>query len=88
MIAPTPSGCSSQVRFELLAGTERFVPAQIGGGRIIFEHAVMLPGTNGELVAHIDDHQQRWELTWEASDAPRRRVDCEFRELAYSAAAE
>lgn len=81
MVAPTPSGYSANVRLELLVGDRRFPLAQIGGGRLIFREPVVLSCAAGEVSAHIDEHVQRWHVTWDASDAPRRIVYAEFREI-------
>ena len=82
MVAPTPSrGYSAKVRLELRIGGDRFALAQIGGGRLVFKQAVILPGTNGEVLAHIDEHEQRWAVTWPASDAPREIVPARYHEV-------
>ena len=81
MVAPTRSGYSARVRLELWIGDERFALGQIGGGKFMLAHEAVIPGTTGEIVAHIDDHEQRWQATWEASDAPRRIVKAEFRQI-------
>ena len=83
MVAPTVSGYSSNVRMELLAGTQRFFPSQIAAGRITFDREVLLPGTEGELILFIDEHSRRWHLTWEASDKPRRTWLTKYRDVEY-----
>ncbi len=81
MVAPQPShGHSARVRLQLLIGKHCIPLAQIGGDRMFFDHSVTLPGVSGEVVAEIDEHQQRWQVTWQASNEPQRVVVVEFRE--------
>ena len=84
MVAPTISGYSSNVRIELVSGTERFFPAQIAAGRITFDRDVVLPGTEGELILFVDGHPRRWHLTWEASDKPQRTWIAKYRDLEFA----
>ena len=84
MVALPVSGYSSNVRIELFAGTERFLPAQVGAGKITFDRDVVLPGTEGELILYIDEHPRRWHLTWEVSDLPRKTWMAEYRDVAYT----
>ena len=86
MVANAPSGYSTTVRIELLAGAERFFPAQVGDGRIMFERDVVLPGSEGVLILHIDEHVRRWRLNWEASDVPSNLWIAKFRDVEYPAA--
>ena len=82
MFVSQPSlGYSARVRLELRAGGKSFPLAQIGGRRLIFDDPITLPGTDGEVVAHIDEHQQRWAVTWTTSNAPRRTIPAEFTEI-------
>ena len=86
MVAPTPSGYSANVRLELLIGGRPFPLGQIGGGNLIFDEPIVLPGTAGEVFAYIDEHVQRWHVTWNASETPRQVIAAEFREVAYTPA--
>jgi len=82
MSTPTITGYSAKVRLELQVGTVCYPLAQIGGDRLIFTRDVELPGTSGEVRAHVDEHVNRWMATWEANDAPRRIVSAKLRLIA------
>ena len=86
MVAPTPSGYSAKVRLQLLIEGRPYPLGQIGGGKLIFDEPLVLPGNAGEVVASIDEHVQRWHVTWDPSAAPRQIVAAEFREVAYTRA--
>ena len=81
MVAPKPTGHSSKVRLEVRAGGCKFRVAQIGAGRLVFDSPVLLPGTSGEAVAHIDDREQRWSVTWEKCVTPQRIISAEFQAI-------
>jgi hypothetical protein len=81
MVAPIPESHSSAVRLDLYIGMERFALSQMGEGCLFFENDVVLPGTAGELVAKVDSHEERWEVKWEKSDAPRKKIAVECRAL-------
>jgi hypothetical protein len=81
MVAPTSSGYSASVRLSLRVNGQQFEPAQIGGGMLIFDHPITLPGDSGELHVHIDDHLHRWKVTWDPSATPRRTIVAQFEEL-------
>jgi hypothetical protein len=82
MVASLLAGYSALVRIELLVDGLRLPVAQIGGGRLIFDRPVSLPGTTGRIVARIDENEQCWQATWSASDEPRRVVEAELAEIA------
>ena len=69
------------MRLELRVGDLRFELAQIGDDRLIFDRGVILPGTTGEVLAHIDEHERRWMVNWAASDAPRQVVQAQYHEV-------
>jgi len=73
-IAAPVNGYSARVKLELCAGDHTFKLSQIGGGRLVLKDAVILPGTEGEVIAHIDEHVQRWTARWEPGDGPRKVV--------------
>lgn len=82
MIVSQPiAGYSARVRVELFVAGQCIRVAQMGGGRLIFDAPVTLPGTTGEVMAHIDEHEQRWQVVWPASDTPARIIRADFREI-------
>jgi hypothetical protein len=81
MVAPTPSGYSARVRLELTIGSACYTLAQIGGGRLMFDHPTVLPGTTGTVTAYIDDRARHWRVTWEACATPQRTIMAEFRDV-------
>jgi hypothetical protein len=81
MSTPTITGYSAKVRLEAQVGTLCYPLAQIGGDRLIFTRDVELPGTSGEVRAHVDEQVHRWVATWEASDVPRRIVSAKLRPI-------
>ena len=83
MVAPPNSGYSACVRLELVIGAMRFPLTQMGGGRLMFGREVVLPGTTGEAICHVDDRERRWHVTWEAMTTPQRTVMAEFRDVEY-----
>jgi hypothetical protein len=84
MVAPPNSGYSARVRLELVIGEVRIPLAQAGGGRLMFGQEIVLPGTTGEVICHVDDRERRWRVTWEATSLPQRTVMAEFRDVEYS----
>jgi hypothetical protein len=81
MVAPKPSnGYSAHVQLELRVGEARFPLAQIANDRIILDHAMVLPGTTGEVLAIIDSKERRWMATWVESETPRQVVLAQFRD--------
>ena len=82
MVAPIPSnGYSAKVRLQLEAGGKCWRLAQIANDRLIFDEAVVLPGTAGEAVAVIDEIEHRWTATWAESNVPRKLIPAELREI-------
>ena len=86
MVAPTPpsdsGGHSAHVKLELRIGSACYPLAQFGGDRLIFDEAVVLPGTTGEVLAMIDGHPRRWIATWAAYDSAREVVEAALRDPA------
>ncbi|MEI8195692.1 MAG: hypothetical protein WCI73_07270 [Phycisphaerae bacterium] len=82
MVAPKPSnGYSARVRLELSVGDLRFPLAQIADDRIIFDQAVVLPGTGGVVLAAIDERERRWSAQWDFSEKPRQVVLANFKDF-------
>jgi hypothetical protein len=63
---------------ELRIGTQHYPLAQIGGEKLIFDHKVVLPGTEGEVILHIDEHERRWRAAWDPSNSPRQVVPAQL----------
>ena len=80
MASPSAAnGYSARVRLELHVGSACYPLAQIGADRLIFEKPISLPGSAGEVFAHIDDHEHRWIATWEPTGLPRKTVPVQLR---------
>ncbi len=80
LVSQTSLGYSTRVRLVLFVADQSFPLAQIGGKRLVFDHPIALPGTHGEVVAHIDEHEQHWAVSLIPSDTPRRIIPVEFTE--------
>jgi hypothetical protein len=72
------AGYSSHVCLDLYVDKQRFPLAQIGAGRLIFDHDTVLPGSAGEVVMSIDGREHKWHVEWDQSSLPRSTVQAIF----------
>ena len=72
---------STKVRIELHIGGRCLPVAQSGGGQLIFDEPMTLPGGIGELVMHIDESPHRWRVTLRPGSEPSRIVPADFEYL-------
>jgi hypothetical protein len=77
-ITQTLTGYSADVQMDLLIAGQRIRLAQIGPGRLVFDHPILLPATTGEVVLLIDGHPRRWNVAIKPGTTPSRIVEAEF----------
>jgi hypothetical protein len=63
---------------DLLIAGQRIRLAQVGPGRLIFDHPVSLTATTGEVILLIDGHPRRWHVAITPGKTPSRVVQAEF----------
>jgi hypothetical protein len=78
----TLTGYSADVQMDLLIAGQRIHLAQIGPGRLVFDHPILLPATTAEVILLIDGHPRRWSAAITPSTAPSRIVQAEFSDAA------
>jgi hypothetical protein len=81
----TSGGFSRLVHIELHVADQCLPVAQMGGGRLIFDQPVKLPGTIGEVLMRIDGFPagtpvttRRWRVSLRPSSVPARIVFADF----------
>jgi hypothetical protein len=77
----TRNGHSASVRIELRVNGHCLSVAQMGDGRLYFDHPVSVPATTGELIMHIDDNVRRWRVALKPTGEPQREIDAVFSDL-------
>jgi len=79
-VSPLPAirRSSADVRLTLYIGATSYRIAQIAEDFFILSQETALPGTSGIVCIQIDEYEKREVATWEASDAPRRRVQASY----------
>jgi hypothetical protein len=76
--AITRTGYSADVRIDLSINGRSFPVAQIGGGRIFFDHPTLLPSGMAEIILHVDEHKSRWRVALPPMKEPAQVIRAEF----------